>query len=273
MEYLIALDLEGVHGVMGEPLAVSAFAIGVGTGQYEAAKASAIQEVNRVTKALFEGGATRVLVWDNHGGRDNIDFSLVDPRAEKLVFDREKPRMYFMEEYNFQGVVFIGYHSKAGAVNGNLAHTFNGIEIQYVKLNGKQVGEFDIDSYIAGEYGVPPIFVASDDVCLGQVREHSPATVTVLTKIGKGKRKAEFLDEAAVLQQIEEGVGEAMKKEIPATKLTFPCQFEIRYSKMEMAEWKMEILSQQFEGVHYGEDGNTLCLTLDSIDALRGVFF
>ena len=273
MEYLIALDLEGVHGVVGEPLEVSPYAIGVGTGQYEVAKASAVAEVNRVVKALFAGDATRVLVWDNHGARDNIDFSLVDSRAEKLVVDKTKPRLAFLSDYHFQGIVFIGYHSKAGAVNGNLAHTYNGMEIQYVKLNGKQVGEFDIDSYIAGEYGVAPIFAASDDVCVGQVREHSPSTVTVITKIGKGKRKAELFDESAVLQEIEKGVGEAMKKKIPPTKLSFPCEFEIRYSKMEMAEWKMEILSQQFEGLHYGEDGNTLCLTLDSIDALRGVFF
>ena len=273
MEYLIALDLEGVHGVQGEPLEVSAFAIGVGTSQYEVAKASAVQEVNAAVKALFDGGATRVLVWDNHGARDNIDFSLVDPRAEKIIVDKSKPRLAFLSDYDFQGVVFIGYHSKAGAVNGNLAHTYNGMEIQYVKLNGKQVGEFDIDSYIAGEYGVAPIFASSDDVCLGQVKEHSPATVTVMTKIGKGKRKAEFLDEATVLQEIEKGVGEAMKKKIPPTKLSFPCEFEIRYSKMEIAEWKMETLSQQFEGVHYGEDGHTLCLTVDSIDALRGCFF
>ena len=273
MEYLIALDLEGVHGVKGEPLKVSPYAIGVGTGEYEVAKASAVQEVNRAVKALFDGGATRVLVWDNHGGRDNIDFSLVDPRAEKLIYDRSKPRMTFLSEYNFKGIVFIGYHAKAGSVNGSMSHTYNGMEIQYVKVNGKQIGEFDIDSYIAGEYGVPPIFAASDDVCVGQVREHNPSTVTVVTKIGKGKRNAEFLDEATVLQQIEEGVGEAMKKEIPFTKLTFPCQFEVRYSKIEYAEWIMESLGPKFEGLHYGEDGNTLCLTVDCIDALRGCFF
>lgn len=272
MEYLIALDMEGVHGVMGEPANVSLFAIGVGTGQYEVAKASAVQEVNAAVKALFDGGATRVLVWDNHGGRDNIDFSLVDSRAEKLVIDRSKGRMTFLSDYNFAGIVFLGYHSKAGSVNGTMAHTYNGRDIQYIKLNGKQVGEFDIDCYIAGEYGVPPIFAASDDVCVGQVREHSPSTVTTLTKIGKGRRKAEFLDEAIVLQQIEEGVGKAMKKEIPFTKLTFPCEFEIRYSTMELAEWYMEILPEKLRGLHYGEDGHTLQVTLQSMDDLR-VFF
>lgn len=269
MEYLIALDLEGVHGVVGEPANVSTFAIPVGSGQYEAAKASAVQEVNAAVKALFDGGATRVVVWDNHGARDNIDFSLVDSRAEKLVLDGTKKRLTFLSDYNFKGIVFLGYHSKAGSVNGTLAHTYNGRDVQYIKLNGKQVGEFDIDSYIAGEYDVPPIFAASDDVCVGQVREHSPSTVTTLTKIGKGRRKAEFLDEATVLQEIEKGVKEAMKKEIPSTKLTFPCEFEIRYSTMELAEWYMEILPEKLKGLRYGEDGHTLQATLQSIDDLR----
>lgn len=260
--------MEGVHGVQGEPANVSLLAIGVGTGQYEVAKAAAVQEVNAAVKALFDGGATRVLVWDNHGARDNIDFSLVDSRAEKLVIDRTKGRLSFLSEYNFKGIVFLGYHSKAGSINGTLAHTYNGRDIQYIKLNGKQVGEFDIDTYIAGEYDVPPIFAASDDVCVGQVREHSPSTVTALTKIGKGRRKAEFLDEATVLQEIEKGVGEAMKKEIPSTKLTFPCEMEIRYSTMELAEWYMETLSEKIVGLHYGEDGHTLQATLQSIDDL-----
>ena len=268
--YLIAVDMEGVHGVVGVPYQGLACEL----EDYKIAVASATREVNAVIKALYDGGADKVYVWDNHGNLDNLDFNFIDRRAKKVYpksnnFDR----IDFVDGLNIKAVLFIGYHSKEGSFNGVLAHTYDSTCVQYYKINGKQVGEFDIDSYIAGEYGVPPIFVASDDVCLGQVREHSPSTVTVLTKIGKGKRKAEFLDEETVLQQIEEGVGQAMKKKIPATKLTFPCQFEIRYSKMEMAEWKMEILSQQFEGLHYGEDGNTLCLTVHSIDALRGLFF
>ncbi len=41
MEYLIAVDMEGVHGVFGEPYNVSVRAIGVGTESYTKAVVSA----------------------------------------------------------------------------------------------------------------------------------------------------------------------------------------------------------------------------------------
>lgn len=261
--------MEGVHGVAGEPYNVSVRPIGRDTKQYVTAVESATKEVNVAINALFESGATKVFVWDNHAGGGNLDFSKIDPRAKQFIPDNPSLRLAFLSEYHFAGILFIGYHSKAGSINGTMAHTYNSIDIQYMKINGKQVGEFDIDSYIAGEYAVPPIFVASDDVCIGQVLEHSPDTVTVLTKIGKGRRKAEFLDEAEVLSAIDKGVREAVSKKISPTKLTFPCEYEIRYSSMDMAEWVLESRIGQIPTLHCGEDAHTLQVTLRNIDDLR----
>jgi len=268
-EYLIAVDMEGVHDVMGEPYNVSVRPIGVDTKQYATAVASATKEVNVAINALFESGAEKVFVWDNHAGGGNLDFSKIDARAQQLIPDNTKLRMTFLSEYNFAGIVFIGYHSRAGSINGVLAHTYNGIDIQYMKINGKFVGEFNIDSYIAGEYAVPPIFAASDDVCIGQVLEHSPDTVTSLTKIGKGRRKAVFFDESEVLSAIDKGVREAVSKKIAPTKLTFPCEYEIRYSSMDTAEWILESRIEQVPSLRYGEDAHTLRATFQGIDELR----
>ena len=140
--------------------------------------------------------------------------------------------------------------------------------IQYMKVNGKQLGEFDFDSHIAGEYGVPAIFAASDDVCVRQVLEGNPDVVTVVTKYGKGKRKADFRDENEVLSEIAEGVRQAAGKQIPFVKFTYPCAFEIRYSSLDMAEWRMEELSKKIP-VSYGEDAYTICVTLQSVEDLR----
>ncbi len=208
-------------------------------------------------------------MWDNHGGRDNLDFSLIDPRAEKLVVDRTKGRMAFLSDYHFAGILYIGYHSRAGSINGIMAHTYNGMDIQYMKLNGKQVGEFDIDSLIAGEYEVPSIFVASDDVCVGQVLDQSPKTVTIITKIGKGRRTGLAREESQVLQEIDMGVKEAVAKKIEPIELVFPCDFEIRYSSMDIAEWRMQVYSEKLPSLHYGEDAHTLQATLHSVDDLR----
>ena len=267
-EYLIAVDMEGVHGVKGEPYEVSVAAIALGTPSYQQAVASATQEVNVAVDALFASGADRVVIWDNHAARDNLDFSKIDPRAEKLVVDRTKGRLEFLKDFHFEGIVFIGYHSRAGSINGTMAHTYNGFDIQYMKVNGKQLGEFDFDSHIAGEYGVPPIFAASDDVCVRQVLECNPDVVTVVTKYAKGRRKADFRDENEVLSEIAEGVRQAAAKKISPVKFTYPCAFEIRYSSMDVAEWRMAEFSKKLT-VSYGEDAHTLCVTLQNVDELR----
>ncbi|MBQ8342680.1 MAG: M55 family metallopeptidase [Clostridia bacterium] len=268
-EYLIAVDLEGVHGVSGLPYEESpTYGMPRTTDEYKRAVAAAIKEVDAALDELFACGANKVIVWDNHGGGGNLDFSLVDPRAEQYAPDNSKPRMEFMSRFAFDGVLYIGYHSRAGSLRGVMSHTYNSVEIQYYKLDGKQVGEFDIDSYIAAHYGVPSIFAASDDVCVGQLLERSPQTETVVTKIGISRRRAQFRDENEVLAEIRAGVKRALAKDIQPIKLAFPCEMEIRYTKQEIAEKNYERLSAKVP-VRWGEDAHTVCATLNDIDELR----
>ena len=77
--------MEGVHDVMGEPYNVSVRPISKDTKQYATAVASATKEVNVAIHALFESGATKVFVWDNHAGGGNLDFSKIDD-LYKLLF-------------------------------------------------------------------------------------------------------------------------------------------------------------------------------------------
>jgi len=268
-EYLIAVDMEGVHGVMGVPYNESPiYSLPRSSEQYRNAVASATKEVNVAIAALFDSGATKVCVWDNHGGGGNLDFSLIDARAQQVTPDNNRPRMEFMGEYAFDGVVYIGYHARAGSHRGVLSHTFNGIDIQYYKLNGKQIGEFEFDSYIAASYGAPALFVASDDVCVGQVLEHSPETETVITKIAKSRRVAEYLDEEEVLAKIYEGVKRSVAKNVQPLPLSFPSAFEVRYTKVEVAEWMYESKGEKIP-LTFAEDANTIRATLKNIDDLR----
>lgn len=80
MEYLIAVDLEGVNNVVGYPYS----GLSEGTEEYNKATEQAVLEINAAVKALFDGDATKVYVWDNHGSGKNIDFTKVDSRAENI---------------------------------------------------------------------------------------------------------------------------------------------------------------------------------------------
>ena len=74
MEFIIACDLEGIHGVIGEAYKTLGESF-----DYQKAVEGAELEINTAAKALFDSGAEKVIVWDNHGGGGNVDFSSLIP--------------------------------------------------------------------------------------------------------------------------------------------------------------------------------------------------
>lgn len=263
MEYLIAVDLEGVRGVVGVPYKGFLREL----DDYNKAIVAATEEINTAARALFDNGATKVAVWDNHGGGGNLDFSKIDSRVTEIVGARENARrMDFVKEHNFAGIIYIGYHSREGTLGGVLAHTFNSTQIQYAKINGRPVGELDIDSYIAATYNMAPLFVASDDKGVEQMQAISPKTVGVITKYGKSRNQADFRDDATVLSEIYEGVAKAIKSDIPLCPLGMPVHFEVRYTRMEFAAEKCERAKSAGIPVQYGEDAHTLQFEISAVN-------
>ena len=89
-QYLVAVDLEGIHGVVGTPYEGLVF----GSQEYEKAVENAIDEVNAVVKGLFEGGANLVAVWDNHGGKKNLDPNRSNSPRSSFSHSRESSLRY-----------------------------------------------------------------------------------------------------------------------------------------------------------------------------------
>lgn len=262
-EYLIAVDLEGIGGVVGMPNETLST-----TPDYELAKENAIKEINAAAAALFTNGATRVAVWDNHGGGKNLDFSKMDPRTEKVEWRQYPYRMDFAKDYNFKGIIYLGYHSREGTFNGVLAHTYNSKAIQYAKIDSVPVGELEIDSFIAASHGIPPIFCASDKACVDQFAKSSPNTVFVVTKYGTGRNSAELRDEEEVIREIYDGVATAMKKDIPLLSHSVPLELEVRYTRSEAAVDFYERGKNDIgvSSVKYGDDTHTLIFEINSIN-------
>lgn len=263
MEYLIAVDLEGVHGVVGEAYVGLKKEI----ADYKIAVEAATEEINVAVNALFDSGATKVAVWDNHAGGGNLDFSKIDARATEIVGARENVRrMDFVKEHNFAGIIYIGYHSREGTLGGILAHTFSSTHIQYAKINGRPVGELDIDSYIAATYNMPPLFVASDNKGVEQLLAISPKAVGVITKFGKGRNEADFREDDIVLKEIYEGVARAVKANIPLCSCETPVDFEVRYTRMEYAAEVYKRAQSASIPVQYGDDAHTLQFKISAVN-------
>jgi len=263
-EYLIAVDLEGIGGVVGLPNETL-----TASPDYAVAQKNAIREINSAARALFDNGASRVAVWDNHGGGGNLDFSAMDARIEKIDSKKYPYRLDFAEDYNFSGIIYLGYHSREGTFHGVLAHTYNSRAIQYAKINGAPVGELEIDSYIAATYNISPIFLASDKACIEQFWESSPDTVAVITKEGHGRNSATLRDEDEVVRDIYTGVKHAVTADIkPLGSIKTPFTLEVRYTRAEGAENFYEIAKNDsgVASVKYGADTHTLVFEINEVN-------
>lgn len=261
MEYLIAIDMEGIHGVVGQPY------VGLlrDIPDYKIAVENGTKEVNAAVKALFDSGATKVAVWDNHGGGGNLDFEKIDPRVTKIDSKGDKFRFDFAKDHDFCGIVYLGYHAREGTLGAVLAHTYSSVAIQYAKLDGVAVGELELDTYIAATYGIAPLFSASDDICNAQFSALAPDAVTVTTKYAKGRNAADFRDEDEVLREIYDGVCAAVKKSPSAVGYPVPASAEIRYTRMEFAAEKLAREAELGISCEYGEDAHILKFTVDSL--------
>ena len=264
---LIALDLEGVNYVVGVPYE----GLSKDTEQWHIARKQGVLEVNTAADALFAAGVEKVALWDNHGGGKNVDLSALDPRIEVIDTSVSGLRMFWAEGA-FDCICFFGYHCMEGTLGGVLAHTMNSKVNQYSKLNGKYIGEVDMDAYIAASHGMPARFFAGGNIACAQAKHAVPEIVTVETKTELERNKAEFRDNDALMADIREKIVEAVCTEAEPHVLTYPAVMEKSFKRVEdAAKYCQRLRSIGLNAEHpedeiLGRDGHTVVSTVHSIE-------
>lgn len=264
---LLALDLEGVNLVKGVPYE----GLSRGSEEWKIAVSQAALEINAAAEALFEAGAERVALWDNHAGGNNIEPSVLDLRIELIKPEAKSLRMSFAEG-NFDCICYFGYHAMEGTLGGVLAHTMSSKCVQYYKLNGRYIGEIDMDSYIAAEHGIPSLFFAGGDIACAQARRAVSGIVTVETKKELGRNEADFRDNVELFADIKAKIVEAIKTEAPSHRLGFPAVMEKSFKRTEDAALYLSALlnfgidaSYLSDGI-LGKDAHTVVSKIHNIE-------
>lgn len=270
---LLALDLEGVNHVVGEPYN----GLERDTAQWKIAREQAVLEVNAAAEALFEAGVEVVGLWDNHGGGNNVDPCALDPRITLISPDLKNLRMYFADG-NYDCICFFGYHAMEGTLGGVLAHTMSSKTVQYYKLNGRYIGEVDMDAYIAAAKGIPARFFAGGDIACEQAKRAVNEIVTVITKMELDRNEAIFRDNGELLADIKKAIVQAVKTETEPHPLCFPATFEKSFKRVEDAAKYLKRL--RTSGLHaeyltddiLGKDAHTVVSTIYEIgDLIKGL--
>jgi len=232
MKFVVAVDCEGVACGVGSPGASLN-----SSRNLEFAKLQATREADAAVRGLFEAGAEQVIVWDNHNGSLNLNYDLLDERCDIALGVGFEHRFPGMDE-SFDGVAFVGYHAMDNTIDGVMCHTFSSATYQWIKINGREVGEMAIDGGMAGELGVPVIFTSSDDKGTAEAERFFPGIETVTTKQAMGWNGAVSKHPKRAIAEIYETIQEAAARRKDIEPFTFesPLEMEVRYKRLESAQ-------------------------------------
>ncbi len=237
MNLFISCDIEGVAGVVDREQCQSAGKL------YNEARALMAGELNAAIEGALEAGAKRIVVNDSHGAMCNLSPEAVHPAAELILGSVKTMSMTEGLDKSFNAAAFIGYHARAGTRQGVLAHTYFGVAIREVRLNGKPMGEAGINGAAAGAYGVPLVFLSGDQTVAREIRGLIPGIAAVTVKRGLGRRSSQNLHPEKARERIRAGMASALsagKRPKPFLPRK-PHRLEVDVFAEEMADYCMRI--------------------------------
>ncbi len=170
MKIYISADMEGSRGITSfDEVTPSSAKYNIGCSAME-------KDVQAVVDGFL--GQGEITVCDGHEYGTNLKkVSGATLEVGSGIFSMMR---YIDKGYEY--AFFIGYHAKAQS-EGCLAHTYY-LKVKNVFFDGKTVGEFEINSALAGYFNVKTAMVSGCDVFLKQAKEYCPWVVCANTKNG-----------------------------------------------------------------------------------------
>lgn len=210
MKLFIAIDLEGICGVATE----------ADTAREGAAAVRARAHMRADLEAVLEGcaaaGAIEVVVCDAHDDGRNLDPAGLSGRVTLIGGSPAPLSMLQGLAPGFDGALFVGYHAKAGTEGAVLEHTWS-YKVFSVRVGELDVGEFGLAALLAGEMGVPALYVSGDDKVASEAHALVPAITTTVVKTGVRREVAALCVPDEARARLTKDVREALTaKPVPA---------------------------------------------------------
>ncbi len=183
MKLFVAIDLEGISGVVTE----------ADTDRQGPAAQRARVHMRADLDAVLEGcaaaGAAEVVVCDAHDDGRNIDAAGL---PSFVTLNGGSPSPLSMLEGlgpDCAAALFVGYHARAGTAAAVLEHTWN-YKVFSARVGDLEVGEFGIAALLAGECGVPAVYLSGDDKAASEAEALVPGITTTVVKTGVRREAA-----------------------------------------------------------------------------------
>lgn len=235
MKILIAADMEGISGVVNWDHVDPAHS------EYSRFRRLMTGDVNAAIVGALEGGAAEVIVADGHAAGYNILVEELDDRARLNSGNIAPFGMLQGIGPDVQGVIFVGYHARAGTPSAILDHTWSSRCISNLYLNDRVLGEVGLNAALAGHFGVPVIMLTGDDAVCREAAALLGNLETVVVKRATSRMSAECLPPSASRELIRDAAVRAAARlqsgaVPPPFTIATPVKVAIEFIQSEMAD-------------------------------------
>lgn len=198
-------------------------------------------DVNAAIRGARAAGASRIVVKDSHGNSKNLLIEDLEPGVE-LISGHGSGRDGMMEgiDESFDAAFLVGYHAGAGTSGGIMEHTYTG-RSHRLFINGTEIAEMGLAAGTAGRYGVPLVFVSSDDKGCAEAAALIPGITTVTTKYGFGRYMGRLLHPSETGPAIQAGTEAALNALTKPWHPEEPCTVRLEVNRTEDADWAARI--------------------------------
>lgn len=232
MKVFISVDMEGITGNTGWQF------VDRSQPEYRAGQARMVGDCNAAIQGAMDAGATEIVVNDSHDRMTNLLLDDLNPEA-RLITGIPKPLSMMQGVEGADAALFIGYHARMGTQVASMDHTYFGGAFYRITLNGKEVGETELNAAIAGHFSVPVVFLSGDQTVCAQARESIGMWLkTAVVKTSIGRTAAECLHPSVTHPMIREGVCAGLSERSGASPMSIDCpaKITIEFFHTDMAD-------------------------------------
>ncbi len=235
MKILVAADMEGITGVTNWDQ------VDPHHSEYSRFRRLMTNDVNAAVRGICDAGVDEILVIDGHEYGSNILLEDLDPCAHLVCGDYSPLAMVQGIDQGIDGVVFVGYHARAGSQNAILDHTWSSRRVANLWLNDILVGEYGLNGAVAGYYNAPVLMLTGDQTVCAQATELLGPIETVMVKTALSRMAAICLPPQVTEEAIQKAAIQAVKRlqagNAPKPfKVATPVQVTIDFNSTEQAD-------------------------------------
>ncbi|ACZ41273.1 peptidase M55 D-aminopeptidase [Thermobaculum terrenum ATCC BAA-798] len=230
MRVYISADMEGISGV------VHPSQIDPNGSDYLRGRRLQTGDVNAAIEGALQAGASEVIVNDSHWVQRNILLEDLHPCARLISGSTKRLGMVHGVE-GADLALFIGYHAKHGTPYAIADHTWSSSCVDDLRLNGHSIGEFALNAYICGYFGVPVVMASGDQALENEAKALIPGIQVAVVKLATGRWAAECLPLSESRKLIRSCAKEAVSvRNIQPLSPPSPCEVELDLMVTEMAD-------------------------------------